>query len=185
MGTEGYLLESAARPTTELKILRETSALFPGGWCGICAISTNSATNPSIIELPLLSGLDATDTAGLQSTREGNRFDMLNKLTNLCFSISSIKLIKGVSMVVENLIDDLIEAGRYVLESDFDLKALSNWRKEAFQCVSALMGPDHTCTQYFKDFVNGGARTGVLAGEGILNTVKEQLGKVTGRQPCC
>lgn len=85
-------------------------------------------------------------------------------------------------MAFEQMIDDLIKAGWYVLESDFDSKALSNWRKEAFECVTALMGPDHTYTQYFKDFVRGRAKASVLAGEGILNAVKEHVGKVMGAQ---
>ncbi len=104
-------------------------------------------------ELLPLRDMDAVDRVVLQSTREGNPSTIIGKLANCCFSILPIKLNKGVRMLVDNMIDDLIEAGWYVLESDFDLKALSNWRKEAFECVTALMGPDHTYTQYFKDFV--------------------------------
>jgi hypothetical protein len=81
----------------------------------------------------------------------------------------------GAKMAVEKMLDDLIEAGWYVLESDFDARALSNWKKEAFDCVIALLGPDHTYSHYFNDFVRGRAKSSILAGEGVLNAVREHL----------
>lgn len=78
-------------------------------------------------------------------------------------------------MLVERKIDHLIEAGWQVLLSDFDEAAFALWRKEALKCVTALMGPNHTYTKYFQDFVHGDDRRNLLSGEGILTAVKEQV----------
>ncbi|MBI4962754.1 MAG: hypothetical protein HY913_05695 [Desulfomonile tiedjei] len=58
---------------------------------------------------------------------------------------------KGWTMMVEKRIDDMIEAGWHVLDSDFDTAAFQHWRKQAFKCVNDLLGPDHTYTRSFKD----------------------------------
>ena len=56
-------------------------------------------------------------------------------------------------MSVEQLVDNLIEAGWHVIDSDFDMMAFSHWRKQALECIGALMGPAHAYTHYFRDFV--------------------------------
>lgn len=53
-------------------------------------------------------------------------------------------------MPVEKSIDDLIEAARQVIDSDFDATAFNRWKLEAFKCTNALVGPEHTHTRYFK-----------------------------------
>lgn len=78
-------------------------------------------------------------------------------------------------MHVEKRIDDLIEAGWHVLESDFDNTAFQNWKRQAFNCLVALLGPNHKYTQSFKDYVKEAAEKNVLAGGGILTAVKEQI----------
>jgi hypothetical protein len=78
-------------------------------------------------------------------------------------------------MLVESKIDHLIEAGWHVLLSDFDTSAFAVWRKEALECVTALMGPNHTYTKYFQDFVHGDDTRDVLSGEGILAAMREQI----------
>jgi hypothetical protein len=60
---------------------------------------------------------------------------------------------KGAEMRVEQTIDKVIEAGWHVLDSDFDCTALQNWRQRAFECMNALLGPDHANTQYFKNYI--------------------------------
>jgi hypothetical protein len=70
-------------------------------------------------------------------------------------------------MIGEKPIDDLIEAGWHVLDSDFDGRAFLNWKKQALHCFSALLGPDHEYTEDFRNYVkhaekeNADARTGV------------------------
>lgn len=56
-------------------------------------------------------------------------------------------------MRVEQTIDNVIEAGWHVVYSDFDCAALQNWRKRAFECMNALLGPEDANTQYFKNYV--------------------------------
>jgi hypothetical protein len=78
-------------------------------------------------------------------------------------------------MRAEKMIDDLIEAGWFVLESDFDTRAFGRWRRQAFKCVEVLMGPDHPYSLNFRDFVFKERNKDLLAGEGILTAIKEQL----------
>lgn len=50
-----------------------------------------------------------------------------------------------------NHIDALINAGWRVLESDFDEATFTEWRKEAFRCLTVLVGEDHAYTEHFRD----------------------------------
>ena len=59
-------------------------------------------------------------------------------------------------MRTEKPIDDLIEAGWWVLHSDFDETAFDNWRNKAAICLESLLGEDHTSTKSFKDHVERG-----------------------------
>jgi len=82
-------------------------------------------------------------------------------------------------MTIEDRIDRLIDAGWRVLASDYDPTAFQNWRSEAYDCLNGLLGPGHTYTQYFQDFVRKQNKVTILAGEGILTAAKEQM-----TQPC-
>jgi hypothetical protein len=75
----------------------------------------------------------------------------------------------------EKRIDDLIEAGWQVLDSDFDETAFQNWRREAFECLNAMLGPEHAYTQYFKGYVHHPQRAALLTGGGILSAAKEKM----------
>jgi hypothetical protein len=77
-------------------------------------------------------------------------------------------------MSVEQRIDDLIEAGWGVLDSDFDPVAFERWRRRAFDCLTAVVGPDHVYTRHFEDFVRQGGKKDLLAAGGILSAAKEQ-----------
>lgn len=77
--------------------------------------------------------------------------------------------------MLEKPIDDLIEAGWHVLESDFDDAAFHHWKIQAFNCITALLGPDHTYAQHFEDYVKEAEKTRLLAGRGILAAVREQM----------
>ncbi|MGB6063419.1 MAG: hypothetical protein WBG50_01335 [Desulfomonilaceae bacterium] len=88
-------------------------------------------------------------------------------------------------MSVEQLVDNLIEAGWNVIDSDFDSRAFANWRKQALDCIGALMGPGHTYTQYFRDFVEEAEKGSLLAGAGILVATKEQVAKSVIRPHLC
>jgi hypothetical protein len=56
-------------------------------------------------------------------------------------------------MSVEKRIDDLIEAGWFVFDSDFDAIAFQQWRRRVFDCLTAVVGPDHVSTRQFANFV--------------------------------
>jgi hypothetical protein len=77
-------------------------------------------------------------------------------------------------MSIERRIDDLIEAGWGVVNSDFDPLAFHHWRRSAFDCLTAMFGPDHVYTRHFENFVQQGGETDLLAANGILSAAKEQ-----------
>ena len=80
-------------------------------------------------------------------------------------------------MSLEQSVDNLIEAGWHVIDSDFDMIAFAHWRKQALDCIGALMGPAHAYTHYFKDFVDQAEKVSLLTGAGILVATKEQMAK--------
>lgn len=86
-------------------------------------------------------------------------------------------------MSLEQVVDNLIEAGWRVIDSDFDLAAFTHWRKQALDCIGALLGPAHAYTNYFKDFVDHAEKTSLLTGAGLLVATKEQVAKSQGRSP--
>ena len=77
-------------------------------------------------------------------------------------------------MSIERRIDDLIEAGWGVVNSDFDPIAFHHWRRSAFDCLTAMFGPDHVYTKHFEKLVRQGGKTDILAAGGILIAAKEQ-----------
>ncbi len=78
-------------------------------------------------------------------------------------------------MQLERQIDELIKAGWGVVDSDFDPVAFQHWRLKAFECLTAMFGPDHVYTKYFEQFVQREERTNVLAAGGVLVAAKEQI----------
>ena len=86
-------------------------------------------------------------------------------------------------MSLEQLVDNLIEAGWHVIDSDFDMMAFSHWRKQALDCIGALMGPAHAYTQYFRDFVEQAEKVSLFTGAGILVATKEQMAKDKRQSP--
>lgn len=63
------------------------------------------------------------------------------------------------SVSVASQIDDMIEAARVVLASDFDPVAFQQWRRRALACLTAMVGPDHVSTRHFEDRVRKGRDT--------------------------
>ncbi|HMK37619.1 MAG TPA: hypothetical protein VK463_21280 [Desulfomonilaceae bacterium] len=78
-------------------------------------------------------------------------------------------------MSVDKPINDLIEAGWHVLESDFDDAAFHHWKKQVFYCLSALLGPDHAYAECFREHVGEAEKKNILTGSGILTAAREQL----------
>lgn len=78
-------------------------------------------------------------------------------------------------IAMDKAIDDLIEAGWEVLNSDFDEFAFMNWRRQALDYITGLAGPDHPYAQYFKSLVAKTEQISLLAGTGILVAAKENI----------
>jgi hypothetical protein len=78
-------------------------------------------------------------------------------------------------MSSEKALDDLIEAGWRVIETDFEPEAFLSWRKQALDCVLVLVGPDHPYAKFFNAFLAKEARNSLLAGAGILEATREQV----------
>jgi hypothetical protein len=77
-------------------------------------------------------------------------------------------------MKIEDQIDELIEAGWGVVDSDFDPVAFQNWRLKALECLNAMFGSDHVYTKNCECFVQQGDRGNVLAATGVLAAAKQQ-----------
>ena len=78
-------------------------------------------------------------------------------------------------MSVDGRIDDLIEAGWAVFDSDFDPIAFHHWRRKAFDCLTALLGPDHAYPRQFEYLVRQGGKTDLLAAAGILSAAQQGI----------
>jgi hypothetical protein len=52
-------------------------------------------------------------------------------------------------MSFEKQFDDMIEAGRNVIDTDFDPVAFQQWRAHAIICLSSLMDDEHAYAKYF------------------------------------
>jgi hypothetical protein len=77
--------------------------------------------------------------------------------------------------MVNKPIDDLIEAGWHVLDSDFDDLAFLHWKRQALHCFSLLLGPDHEYTEDFRNYVNQAEKRNAREGGGILSAKTEQI----------
>lgn len=65
-------------------------------------------------------------------------------------------------------LDDLIEAGWHVVDSEFDVEALYYWKKKALDFLTDFVGPDHACTRSFKDRIQQTEQFGLLDGTDIF-----------------
>jgi hypothetical protein len=59
----------------------------------------------------------------------------------------------GDAMYSGKRLDDLIEAGWHVVDTEFDAEALYYWKKKALDFLTDFVGPDHACTQSFRDTI--------------------------------
>jgi hypothetical protein len=87
-------------------------------------------------------------------------------------------------MCFEKQIDDLIEAGWNVVDTDFDPVAFQHWRKRAVTCLSTLLGSDHAYTKYFMNHLHEPKKNNLVVGGGILAAASHELmKKCRGTQP--
>jgi hypothetical protein len=119
----------------------------------------------------------------LQPTLEGPPPLPATQETAIVTLTSSLVNKRRADVSLEQLVDNLIEAGWHVIDSDFDMAAFCHWRKQALDCIGALMGPAHAYTHYFKDFVEHAEKVSLLTGAGILIATKEQMAKDKPQSP--
>ncbi|MBM3302314.1 MAG: hypothetical protein FJY85_20475 [Deltaproteobacteria bacterium] len=60
-----------------------------------------------------------------------------------------------MALPLDRQLDNLIEAGWQVIESDYDIRAFCQWRKEVVNCLIALLGPDDRRTRIFEQRPEG------------------------------
>jgi len=60
----------------------------------------------------------------------------------------------GDAMYSGKRLDDLIEAGWHVVDSKYDAEALYYWKRKALDFLTDFVGPDHACTQSFRNCIN-------------------------------
>lgn len=56
-------------------------------------------------------------------------------------------------MAFNKSLDDLIEAGWHLIDTDYDEKAYYFWKEKAHEFFSDFVGPDHIFTKDLKNFV--------------------------------
>ncbi|MBM4328168.1 MAG: hypothetical protein FJ118_13515 [Deltaproteobacteria bacterium] len=78
-------------------------------------------------------------------------------------------------MPMRPMIDELIEAGWDVLNSDFDRHTFLLWREKVSECVSQLLGPEHAYAQFLAEHADGAEERSVLAAAGLLIAVREKI----------
>jgi hypothetical protein len=79
----------------------------------------------------------------------------------------------GLEMDAVKQIEELIEAGWHVLDTDFDEDAFQEWREKAYKYIVATVGEHHPYAGYFRQYVRKSKPTDILAGGGILIATKE------------
>jgi len=70
-------------------------------------------------------------------------------------------------------LDDLIEAGWHVVDTEFDAEAFYYWKKKALAFLTDFVGPDHTCTQSFRDSLEQAERFDPFHGPDTLSDAVE------------
>ena len=73
------------------------------------------------------------------------------------------------------LLTGLISAAEAMLHNGFDVRAFLNWQMLAFGALLTLLGPSNYYTQNFKQLTSEKSPRGLLAGEGLLMAVREEL----------
>lgn len=78
-------------------------------------------------------------------------------------------------MLKQRRIKDLIEAGWRILEASSDDHKCAQWKTQAIDCLTQLLGPDHIYVSYLKETFGRAGSLSVLSATGILDAAREQL----------
>ncbi len=72
-------------------------------------------------------------------------------------------------------LDKLISAAEAMLHNGYNLLDFLNWQMMAFGALLTLLGPFNYYTRNFKRLTSEKSARGLLAGEGLLMAVREEL----------
>jgi hypothetical protein len=64
------------------------------------------------------------------------------------------QFINGKGNVMIKQFDALVEAGWYVIDTEFDETALKFWKEKAYDFLNTFVGPDHADTMVFRESLN-------------------------------
>jgi len=78
-------------------------------------------------------------------------------------------------MLPQHRIKNLIEAGWCIIDSPGDDHGSAQWKLQALDCLTELLGPDHIYVSYLRESCERVGRLSVLSGTGILDAAREQL----------
>ncbi len=82
-------------------------------------------------------------------------------------------------MVVQQ-IEALIESGWRVANGNFGDWPVQQWRQSALECLSLMVGPDHTYTEHFATQQTELERMSVLTDVGVLTAARLWLSQGYG-----
>lgn len=72
-------------------------------------------------------------------------------------------------------INDLIKTAQNAVESEIDIQAIYEWKKQAIEYLTDHLGPDHYYTQYFTNYMKEIDQKTLLTGGGVLSAVREEV----------
>ncbi|MGO9117727.1 MAG: hypothetical protein ACLQPD_08970 [Desulfomonilaceae bacterium] len=72
-------------------------------------------------------------------------------------------------------LDDLIEIARHAVNTEFDMQAIYQWKKQSLDFLAENLGHDHFYTQYFKNYMDELEQQNLLTGSGILTAAREEM----------
>jgi hypothetical protein len=87
----------------------------------------------------------------------------------------------GDAMYSGKRLDDLIEAGWHVVDTEFDAEALYYWKKKALDFLTDFVGPEHTCTQSFRDCIKQTEQLDPLDRSSILAAAAKEASVIEER----
>jgi|GEM_PF-1000904 len=83
-------------------------------------------------------------------------------------------------MPTQQRIEDLIVAGRCILDASRGENGVAQWKAQALDCLTRLLGPDHVYVSYLRESFGRAGRLGILSATGVLDAAREQLSGTVG-----
>lgn len=78
-------------------------------------------------------------------------------------------------MQADQRIEELIEAGRCIVDASPGDRSSAQWKAQALNCLTLLLGPDHVYVAYLRESLGRTGSLGILSATGILDAAREQM----------